>query len=182
MWRSGTQCVWICLQRSDGCERCIHMSITLWHIDYWTLPTFSISRKLALSCCVQFTCPSFLPRWLVAPSFVASGFRHWPREPEASDRGFIDQLLWGLRLSHSFAIKMERPAYAIEIEIAAYAVLAELLLNEDISYANPIVKWLMTQRVGGGVFGSTQVWTDSLKCYHLISPLTMQIEILYTEP
>lgn len=81
---------------------------------------------------------------LVASSFAVSRLRHWPLDPEASH---------------------ERRAYAIEVETAAYAVLAELQLNEDISYANPIVKWLMTQRGGGGVFLSTQVRTDSLKCY-----------------
>ena len=72
----------------------------------------------------------------------ANGIRYWPANP-AVIQG--TKPYW----------YTEKPL-AIEIETAAYALLTQLRLD-DVDYANPIVKWLLSQRQANGAYISTQV-------------------------
>ncbi|XP_023212124.1 C3 and PZP-like alpha-2-macroglobulin domain-containing protein 8 [Centruroides sculpturatus] len=56
------------------------------------------------------------------------------------------------------------------IEVAAYALLTQLALN-DLSYSLPIVNWLNTQRLVGGSFPSTQ---DTVIALQALSQYSMQ--------
>ena len=82
--------------------------------------------------------------------FAATNHRYWPAETQSSRNA--QQSYWF------------RPnALAIEIETAAYAVLVQIK-NNDITYAKPVVNWLMTQRNINGAFVSTQVVCYSKPC------------------
>ena len=75
--------------------------------------------------------------------FAATNHRYWPADTQSFGNA---------RMSYWYE---ENPS-VIEIETAAYAVLAQIK-NSDSTYADPVVNWLLTQGNQRGAFSSTQV-------------------------